>query len=101
MRAIVSAPALPHHIEFRDVPEPVPARHEAVVAVRAVSLNRGNYRRLAWEQAGWTPGYDVAGEILHPAADGSGPALGTRVAGLVPEGAWAERGAVPTRRLAP
>ena len=101
MRAIVSAPSQPNRIEFRDVTEPEPARNEAMVSVRAVSLNRGNFRRLTWEQAGWCPGYDLAGEIVRAAADGSGPPVGTRVAGVVPEGAWAERAAVPTRRLAP
>ena len=34
------------------------------------------------------------------AADGSGPTVGTRVVGLVLEGAWAERVAVPTHALA-
>ncbi|MCW5850332.1 MAG: zinc-binding dehydrogenase [Anaerolineae bacterium] len=101
MRAIVCSPSSPDRIEFREVAEPEPSRDEAVVAVRAVSLNRGNYRRLAWAEDGWRPGYDLAGEVLHAAADGSGPAVGTRVAGLVVEGAWAERVAVPTRRLAP
>ena len=101
MRAIVCSPSQPHHIEFRDVPEPVPSRDEVIVAVRAVSLNRGNYRRLTWEKEGWCPGYDVAGEIIRAAVDGSGPTVGTRVVGLVMEGAWAECVAVPTRRLAP
>ena len=100
MRAILSAPDQPHRIAFRDVPDPEPSRDEAVVAARAVSLNRGNYRRLVWEPEGWCPGYDVAGELTQAAADGSGPAVGARVAGIVPSGAWAERVAVPTRRLA-
>jgi len=100
MRAIVSAPTQPYRIEFRDVPEPEPSRDEALVAARAVSLNRGNFRRLAWEAEGWCPGYDVAGEVVRMAADGSGPAVGARVAGIVPSGAWAERVAVPIRRLA-
>ena len=100
MRAIISAPPQPHRIEFRDVPEPEPSRDEALVSARAVSLNRGNFRRLAWEAAGWCPGYDVAGEVIRAAADGSGPGAGARVAGIVPSGAWAETVAVPTRRLA-
>ena len=100
MRAIVSDPHQPHRIAFADVAEPTPSRDEALVAARAVSLNRGNFRRLTWEGAGWRPGYDVAGIGLRAAADGSGPPEGARVAGLVPEGAWAERVAVPTRRLA-
>lgn len=99
MRAIVCSPTSLHRITFREVVEPAPGRDEAVVAVRAVSLNRGNYRRLTWEQDGWIPGYDVAGEVLQPAADGSGPTTGTRVVGLIMEGAWAERVAIPTRRL--
>ncbi len=100
MQAILSAPARPNRIEFQEVPEPSPSRDEAIVAARAVSLNRGNFRRLAWEAEGWCPGYDVAGEVVRAAADGSGLAVGMRVAGLVPAGAWAQRVAVPTRRLA-
>lgn len=100
MQAIVSAPHQPNHIEFREVAEPVPARDEVIITARAVSLNRGNFRRLAWENDGWIPGYDVAGEISQTAADGSGPPLGTRVVGIVPSGAWAQQVAVPTRRLA-
>ena len=101
IRAIVCDPAAPDRIAFRDVPEPTAARDEAVVAVRAVSLNRGELRRLSWEVDGWRPGYDVAGVVVAGAADGSGPATGARVAGVLPNGAWAERVAVPTRRLAP
>src|SRR5207249_4731741 len=50
--------------------------------------------------AGWRPGWDLAGEVERAAADGSGPPVGARVVGLLPEGAWAERVAVPTRALA-
>src|SRR5207237_8287659 len=68
---------------------------------RAVSLNRGEFRRLQWETDGWRPGYDVAGVVEAPAADGSGPRTGARVIGLLPNGAWAERVAVPARYVAP
>ena len=100
MRAIVCCPTCPDGIETREVDEPAAGRDEAVVAVHATSLNLGNVRRLAWEQDGWRPGYDVAGTVDVAAADGSGPPAGARVAGVLPEGAWAERVAVPTRRLA-
>src|SRR2546430_16229086 len=50
--------------------------------------------------AGWRPGWDLAGELERAAADGSGPRVGARVVGLLPEGAWAERVAVPTHALA-
>src|SRR5256886_17611566 len=50
--------------------------------------------------AGWRPGWDLAGELERAAADGSGPRVGARVVGLLPEGAWAERVAAPTHALA-
>src|SRR4051794_24406701 len=101
VRAIVCSPSSPDRITFRDLPEPTPAPDETVIAVRAVSLNRGEFRRLQWETDGWRPGYDVAGVIDTEAADGSGPAKSTRVVGVLPNGAWAERVAVPTRVVAP
>ncbi len=101
MRAIVCAPGAAGRIAFRDVPEPAAASEEAVIAVRAVSLNRGEFRRLQWEVDDWRPGYDVAGVVEAAARDGSGPTSGSRVAGVLPNGAWAERVAIPTRRLAP
>ena len=100
MRAIVCCPTCPGGIEFRDVPEPVAGRNEVIVEMRATSVNLGNVRRLRWEQDGWRPGYDVAGIVSTAAADGTGPAAGERVAGVVPEQAWAERVAVPTDQVA-
>jgi NADPH:quinone reductase-like Zn-dependent oxidoreductase len=50
--------------------------------------------------AGWRPGWDLAGEVERAAADGSGPRAGARVVGLLSEGAWAERVAVPVHALA-
>ncbi|MBI2161750.1 MAG: zinc-binding dehydrogenase [Candidatus Rokubacteria bacterium] len=78
----------------------MPDRGEAVVRVRAISLNRGEVRRSGLAAAGWRPGWDLAGEVERAAADGSGPRVATRVVGLLSEGAWAERVAVPTSALA-
>ena len=44
-----------------------------------------------WSPAGARPGWDFAGVVEGGAADGSGPPPGTRVVGLLPSGAWAER----------
>jgi len=99
-RAVVVDPEAPGRLVIRSVAEPVPDRGEAVVRVRAISLNRGEVRRSGMAADGWRPGWDLAGEVQRAAADGSGPREGARVVGLLPEGAWAARVAVPTHALA-
>ena len=100
VRALVAAPDQPGGVDLVDVVGPEPAPDQAVVVVAAVSLNRGEVRRLPGAPAGWRPGWDLAGTVVAAAADGSGPAVGRRVVGLLREGAWAEQVAVPTRTLA-
>jgi NADPH:quinone reductase len=99
-RAVVVDPQAPGRLVIQLVPEPVPDRGEAIVRVRAISLNRGEVRRSTMAAAGWRPGWDIAGTVERPAADGSGPKAGARVVGYLIEGAWAERIAVPTNALA-
>lgn len=99
-RAVVVDPEAAGRLVIRPVPGPAPDRGEAIVRVRAISLNRGEVRRSTMAPAGWRPGWDLAGEVERAAADGSGPRAGARVVGLLPEGAWAERVAVPTHALA-
>ena len=101
MRALVAAPARSERIEPRDVPDLEPATNEALVDVRAFSLNRGECGALAKAQDGWRPGWDLSGIVARRAADGSGPAEDTRVVGWVNGGAWAERAAVRTAHIAP
>ncbi len=99
-RAVVVDPEAPGRLVIRPVPDPVPDRGEAIVRVRAISLNRGEVRRSTMAPAGWRPGWDLAGHIERAASDGSGPKVGARVVGFLPEGAWAERVAVPAHSLA-
>lgn len=99
-RAVVVDPDAPGRLVIRPVPEPVPDRGEAVVRLRALSLNRGEVRRAGMAAAGWRPGWDLAGIVERAAADGSGPKAGARVVGMLGEGAWAERVVVPAHALA-
>lgn len=101
MRALVNTPGGAAPVTLRDVPEPVPAPNEALVAVKAFSLNRGELRSFVNNPEGWIPGQDVAGIVLRAAANGRGPAAGTRVVALTDEFGWAERVAVSAHRMAP
>ncbi|MFF0269941.1 zinc-binding dehydrogenase [Kribbella sp. NPDC004536] len=97
MKALVNTP---EGLVVKSVPDPVPAPDQALVAVRAFSVNRGELALLAARTADWRPGQDIAGVVVEPAADGTGPAAGARVAALAPDSGWAELAAVPTSRLA-
>ncbi len=99
MRALLSLPQSPF-VELGDAADPRPAPDQAVVTVHAFSLNRGEVRRLERMEAGTVTGWDLAGVVAEPAADGSGPPRGARVVGYVLAGAWAERAAVATEHLA-
>ena len=87
-------------VELRELPEPQPQRNEALVAVHAFSLNRGELRSVRNNGEGWVPGQDVAGVVLQQAEDGSGPPAGARVVALTDEFGWAQRVAVASHRMA-
>jgi NADPH:quinone reductase-like Zn-dependent oxidoreductase len=92
IRAIVVDPAAPGKLAVKPVELRDPDRDEVAVRVTAISLNRGETRRaLTQAEPGWRPGWDFAGVVDAAAADGSGPKSGTRVVGILPSGAWAER----------
>lgn len=97
MRALTYNPDLSVNV----APDPVPTPSQALVQVAAFSLNFGE---IAYGKAnlhpGYVPGWDAAGVVVRAAADGSGPAVGTRVVTFGWSGAWAELRAVDTAELA-
>jgi NADPH2:quinone reductase len=101
MLAVVNTPEGPEPVAIREVAEPELRPNEALVAVHAFSLNRGELRLFQVRPEGWRPGQDIAGIVLRAAADGSGATTGTRVVALCDWEGWAERAAVPSHRIAP
>ena len=87
MRALVADGS---GVSLAEAPDPQVDASHALVEVKAVSLNRGEVRRLPARKPGTIPGWDVAGVLSD----------GTRVVGLADEGGWAELAAVPKDRLA-
>jgi NADPH:quinone reductase-like Zn-dependent oxidoreductase len=92
IRAIVVDPAAEGRLAIKSVELRDRDRDEVTVRVTTISLNRGETRRaLQVAEPGWRPGWDFAGIVEEEAADGSGPVVGSRVVGILPSGAWAER----------
>jgi NADPH2:quinone reductase len=101
VRALTHDPDAPQGLRLRDVPEPAPEATQALVGVEVVALNFGELAYLATSRKpGEVPGWDAAGTVIRAAADGSGPAAGTRVVTFGWSGAWAEQRAVDTAELA-
>lgn len=99
MRALIVSPAAPGRIDVLDVAAPIANHSEVLVEVRAISLNRGEMRALRTAEAGITPGWDFAGVLLEDIGDQL--KAGSRVAGIVEQGAWAELVAVQRDWIAP
>ncbi len=101
IRAVVVDPTLEGRLAIKEVPAPAPTPNDALVRVKAISLNLGETRNALTEAAaGWRPGWDFAGIVEKAAADGSGPKAGARVVGMMFQGSWAELLAVPESFLA-
>ena len=88
-------------LTIRSVPLAPANRNEVTVRVTAISLNRGETNRAVRSaEEGWRPGWDFVGVVEEAAPEGGGPAVGTRVVGLLPSGAWAERVRAPKNAVA-
>lgn len=102
IRAVRAVPGSPQRLEVAEVEERPPFSNEAVVRVTAFSLNRGEVRRSERADRPIRIGWDIAGVVERPAADGSSPPEGARVVGFSPrmEG-WAERAPILGPYLCP
>src|SRR5437868_9221299 len=102
VRAVVVDPSSPEGLAVKPVEMAPAGSDEVTVRVTAISLNRGEVRRATSQgKPGDRPGWDFAGIVEEPAANGSGPPVGSRVVGLLPSGAWAERVRAPNHAVAP
>jgi NADPH:quinone reductase len=101
MRAVTVTECDGHRrLAIREHAIPVAGPGEAIVAVKAISLNNGEVRGALAAPAGHRPGWDFAG-LVETAPRNSPFKPGDRVVGLKFEGAWAEQVSVSTTFLAP
>ena len=103
IRRITATPGAEHVVGLTAGTLRPPFSNEAVVRVKAFSMNRGELGRArGGAEPGMQIGWDFAGTVETAATDGSGPAAGTRVVGFstAMEG-WAELVSVRTPFIAP
>ncbi|MEU5117171.1 zinc-binding dehydrogenase [Streptomyces longwoodensis] len=100
MKALTIDHTAPGHLALTTIADPEPAAHQALIWVHSFSLNAGEVHHVVPEgDTGTVPGWDAAGVVVKPAADGSGPPVGTPVVTLGPDGAWAELRAADTHLI--
>lgn len=99
MRALIVDRTVSEGLAFAEVEEPIPSQHQMLIAVEAISLNRGEVVRKE-AVPGTIPGWDAAGTVLAAAADGSGSPVGTRVVTMNKMGGFAERRLVTADQVA-
>ncbi|MBS1602297.1 MAG: zinc-binding dehydrogenase, partial [Bacteroidetes bacterium] len=88
-------PGSPTGFAFRKTAIPDTAPDQALIRVKAFSLNQGETRTALATASSYTPGWDFAGVVVKGAADGSTPKKGARVFGYVASGSWATYLAAP------
>jgi NADPH:quinone reductase len=100
MKALVVTENTPFGLALAETADPVAGAGEVLVDISHSSLNYGDVSSAPGAVAGTVPGWDAAGVVAVAAADGTGPAVGTRVVSFGADGGWAQRRAVPLAELA-
>jgi NADPH:quinone reductase-like Zn-dependent oxidoreductase len=101
MQALVYDPEARAGLRLAETAEPAVGPDQALIEVRAISLNFGELAyRAGRARPGQVHGWDAAGVVVTRAADGSGPVSGTPVVTFGWDGAWARRRAVSTAEMA-
>jgi NADPH:quinone reductase-like Zn-dependent oxidoreductase len=101
IRAIVVDQAAPGRLVVRPAPLAPAAPGDLTIRVTAISLNRGEVKRaLTVTETGTRPGWDFVGVVDDAGGAEGRPMVGSRVAGLLPIGAWAESIRAPATALA-
>ncbi|MFF2484672.1 zinc-binding dehydrogenase [Paenibacillus sp. NPDC058071] len=101
IRAVIVDPHNKKSFSIQEVEAPKAQPWEAIVQVKAFSLNRGEVSEAIKLQENSRPGWDFSGIVLQEAVSGVGPKKGSRVVGLsLTKGAWAEEIAAPAATLA-
>lgn len=88
-------------IAFGDLPIPSQAPDQALIQCKSTTVARGQVRHLPHTPEGRVLGLDLAGVVVKPAADGSGPPVGTRVIAMTgySSGGWGQYAALPAGTL--
>ncbi|WP_225824087.1 zinc-binding dehydrogenase [Streptomyces naphthomycinicus] len=100
MRALLSTPDTPAGVRLGRAPDPVARTGDVLVEVERFTLHARGLEHAATLPPGSIPGYDAVGVVRQAAADGTGPAPGTRVATLTTGDVWAQMRAVSTHEVA-
>ncbi|MFL5830569.1 MAG: zinc-binding dehydrogenase [Solirubrobacteraceae bacterium] len=101
MRALLHDPDAEHGLRLGEAVRPEPGPSQVAIRVAATSLNFGEVAFLSRNtKPGDVAGWDAAGTVIAPAADGSGPQIGARVVTFGWSGAWAQERVVDIGELA-
>jgi NADPH2:quinone reductase len=98
--AVAIEPATAARFVIREFSAPIAQPNQAIIRVKAISLNRGEVRMALKATAPRRIGWDFAGIVEEAAADGTGPKIGSRVVGMLNTGAWSQLVAAPVNAIA-